>query len=690
MFLMIKIVLRTTFKLVLLLCYFSLILKAAAETEELISEDEFLTDIPMVLSATRLSQPANETPNSVTVIDKKTIRASGFKEIPDLFRLVPGMVVSVETGNRSSVSYHGINDEFSRRMQVLIDGRSVYDPLFSGPDWSDITIDIDDIERIEVIRGPNSAIYGSNSFLGVINIITSDPSEQTGLNVRLREGSNGIREAVFKTGLQQDRFSGRATFGIREEDEGVIIDHFDGKSSPFINIKSSYQLDQNDSLYFNAGWIGGERGEGHVTPPVTDDPVRFRRDKAHFQQLSWQHVFDNGNEFKLQGFHNYRKFRDRFATLPIDLTAFGITSFFDPISGLSLDEEQLENFQLELDESGTAQRFDLEGQYTWTLNDQMRGVTGFGLRRDRVRSLNLFDTNDWQEKDLRRGFGHLEWRFKEDWLLNTGVMVEHNSISGTDVTPRIALNHHLDNGHTVRFGISTATRTPFATEEKGDLSLKIGEVTVSQDFLASGGLDSEFITAYDIGYLGSGCSDSCSWDVRLFYEDIDDAIPVIEKPFDDPIDGIIRDFENLDDLSIKGAEFQYKHDFSEQTNLLLNYSYIDIDSTNNVPRYQFELSTPKHIASGLISHHFSNDWRASLVGYYKDETVSLGSGRSLGEGAKAYKRVDFNLAKEFEFSGNMFEASVHVQNIFNDQLNEFIPGHFLDRRIYFTLRFSSN
>ncbi len=470
---------------------------------------------------------------------------------------------------------------------------------------------------------------------------------------------------------------------------GIIVDHFDGKSSPFINLKTSLQVDENDSLDFYAGWIGGERGEGHIIP-IADDPVRFRRDKSHFQQLIWQHVFDNGNEFKLQGFHNYRRFRDRFTTLPIDLTEFGIESFFDPISGLSLSEEQLENFQLELDESGTAQRFDLEGQYTWARNDQMRAVAGVGLRRDRVKSQNLFDSDDWQEKDLRRGFGHLEWRFKENWLLNMGLMVEHNSISGTDVTPRIALNHHLDNGHTVRFGISTATRTPFATEEYGDLSLKIGEVPVSQDFLASGGLDSEFITAYDIGYLGSGCSENCSWDVRLFYEDIDDAIPVIEKPYPDPIDGIIRDFENLDDINIKGAEFQFKHNVTAKTNFLFNYAYIDIDSTKNAPRYQFELSTPKHIASGLISHEFADDWRASLIGYYKDETVSLGSGRSLGNGADAYERVDFNLAKEFHLQDKSFEASVHIQNIFNDQLNDFISDHFLDRRIYFTLRLATD
>ncbi|HEX5674946.1 MAG TPA: TonB-dependent receptor plug domain-containing protein, partial [Azonexus sp.] len=91
-----------------------------------VTEADFLDELPVVLSASRLTQPLNEAPAAVTVIDQDMIRASGFRDIPDLFRLVPGFSVAYTRDNTWGVGYHGLADAFSRRMQVLIDGRSVY------------------------------------------------------------------------------------------------------------------------------------------------------------------------------------------------------------------------------------------------------------------------------------------------------------------------------------------------------------------------------------------------------------------------------------------------------------------------------------------------------------------------------------------------------------------------------------
>ena len=91
-----------------------------------VTEADFFDEMPVVLSASRLSQPVNEAPAAVTVIDQDMIRASGFRDIPDLFRLVPGFTVAYTRDNTWGVGYHGLADAFSRRMQVLIDGRSVY------------------------------------------------------------------------------------------------------------------------------------------------------------------------------------------------------------------------------------------------------------------------------------------------------------------------------------------------------------------------------------------------------------------------------------------------------------------------------------------------------------------------------------------------------------------------------------
>ena len=122
------------------------------------SEEEFFGEIPIVLTATRLAQPATEAPAAISIIDREMIKASGAREIADVFKLVPGFVVSHESGYTPIVMYHGLSDEYARRMQVLIDGRSVYSPSGGGVEWSNLPLTVDDIERIEVIRVPNPAI----------------------------------------------------------------------------------------------------------------------------------------------------------------------------------------------------------------------------------------------------------------------------------------------------------------------------------------------------------------------------------------------------------------------------------------------------------------------------------------------------------------------------------------------------
>lgn len=135
-------------------------------------DDVYFGDLPIVLSATRLSQPLTEVPVAITVIDREMIEASGARELADVFRLVPGFVVGSVNGHQRMVGYHGLLDAFNRRMQVLVDGRSVYTSTFGGVRWTDLSLALEDIERIEVVRGPNAATYGPNSFLGVISIKT--------------------------------------------------------------------------------------------------------------------------------------------------------------------------------------------------------------------------------------------------------------------------------------------------------------------------------------------------------------------------------------------------------------------------------------------------------------------------------------------------------------------------------------
>lgn len=141
-----------------------------SRAEDSLTEDDLMGDIPVVLSVTRLPQSTTDTPMAITVLDRAMIEASGFIEIPDLLRLVPGFQVGLSwRDHHTAVTYHGQSDGLSRRMQVLIDGRVAVGSLFGLVDWDRLGITIDDIERIEVIRGPAGVAYGSNAFTGVIN-----------------------------------------------------------------------------------------------------------------------------------------------------------------------------------------------------------------------------------------------------------------------------------------------------------------------------------------------------------------------------------------------------------------------------------------------------------------------------------------------------------------------------------------
>ena len=175
------------------------------------SEQEYFQEFPVVLSASRLSQPLSEAPNAMTVIDRKMIVASGFRTIPDLFKLVPGMYVSYYKGSQAFVSYHGSTDQYARRMQVMIDGRSVYLPPVSTVDWANLPVTVDDIERIEVIRGPAAASHGANSTQGVISIVTRDAGGMEGKSVSVTRGSKGINDVSARFGKRGEALDYRMT-----------------------------------------------------------------------------------------------------------------------------------------------------------------------------------------------------------------------------------------------------------------------------------------------------------------------------------------------------------------------------------------------------------------------------------------------------------------------------------------------
>ncbi|MBL8427624.1 MAG: TonB-dependent receptor plug domain-containing protein, partial [Dechloromonas sp.] len=211
-------------------------------------ESIYFSELPVVASVSRLPQRLADAPTAVTVIDRDMIKASGVRDLNDVFRLVPGFQTYPHTTEPARVSYHGLNDEdYSPRVQVLIDGRSMYSPLFgNGVNWATIPVALDDIERIEVVRGTNSVSYGSNAFLGVINIITVDPALTRGLSVSVSHGSQNVRDQALRLGGQigevgDFRLTYRQLNDDALADRGDWIDNF---RSRLVDFRADMALDE--------------------------------------------------------------------------------------------------------------------------------------------------------------------------------------------------------------------------------------------------------------------------------------------------------------------------------------------------------------------------------------------------------------------------------------------------------------
>ena len=176
-------------------------------------------DIPVVLTAARLRQPRSEVPASVTVIDAQQIQAWGVRTLPEVLRYVPGMFIGHgDDQNNAAVAYHASSPSLMRRLQVLVDGRSVFRAGIASVVWDDIPVAMEDILRIEVTRGPNAAAYGANSFLGVINIITKHPGDTLGTRVRYRNGNQGVDDAFVSHAWNTGLNSYRLTFNLQASD----------------------------------------------------------------------------------------------------------------------------------------------------------------------------------------------------------------------------------------------------------------------------------------------------------------------------------------------------------------------------------------------------------------------------------------------------------------------------------------
>lgn len=262
-----------------------------------LTEEDFLTDLPMVVAATRLPQPITDAPVAITVIDRQMIDASGFLEIPDLLRLVPGFQVGLSwRDHHTAVTYHGQSDGLSRRMQVLIDGRVAVGSLFGIVDWDRLGIVVDDIARIEVVRGPASVSFGSNAFIGAINIITRGPYDNPGWRMSAATGSRDMGITSVQYSHVGGKFDYRASANyFHTHGFSGVNDEATVRSGRF---QGHYQMSAGTALDFQLGHAEGPWGRGGTGLSI--DPATHKDATEQYGNFRFTQSATPGNEWYFQ------------------------------------------------------------------------------------------------------------------------------------------------------------------------------------------------------------------------------------------------------------------------------------------------------------------------------------------------------------------------------------------------------
>jgi iron complex outermembrane receptor protein len=629
---------------------------ASAQSPESASEKDFLTDMPIVLSVSRLPQRLDETPGAVTILERDMIRLSGARDVADLLRLVPGFQTSMsfETG-APLASYHGGFDAYSNRIQVLVDGRSVYSPYFIGSVGPGLeTVALADIERIEVLRGSNSAAYGARAMLGVINIVTRHTLDTLGLQAGLTRGENGINDSQARLGWGQEDASYRLTLD-RRADSGLVGSNGHNQISR-VNFRADLRANARDEIGLRAGGLEINAGKGSAGN--INDALRDSAFSSGYAQLDWRHNLGEDEDLAFSLSHAEESYRD---TFPFSLIPLGI------------------NGSIDIDGSGRSSNDTVSLQHTFRHGAALRVVWGGEFRSERVISKALYNTDSAFVTDFTRLFGNAEWRVARELVLNAGAMAEKSSVSGDSFAPRLMLNWHVAEGQTLRAGVSNAYRPPSTFETYGNIRYFWHGQLLAVGTVASGNVQPERVLTRELGYMGDFPKWRLNLDVRVFHEQISGFIRQKNDNSAFP-----KDYANSEDIPIRGLEYQLKWRPWQGAQLIFNQAYVNI--TSFIPNLTIESASaraaPRVAGSIVYLQKLPGGLDLSLMHQDSGTMTLQGAGM---DSQVAMTRTDLRLSAPLRFGAHHGELALVLQNL-GAPYQDFTPGFQFERRAFVTLR----
>lgn len=599
-----------------------------------------------VTSVTKKPQLLKDIPAAVYIISAEEIKNSGATNIPEALRLAPGVHVMALSHNRWAVAIRGAAREYSNKLQVLVDGRSVYSPTFSGVMWETLDVPLQNIERIEVIRGPGAAAWGSNAVNGVINIITSSAKETQGTTLSLASGDKYKNSVFIRHGFQHDdetsvRFYARAF----EYDQSRQTNGQNGEDT-WSNRSAGFRIDRernSDDRFMLQGNVYHSRADDLLTmfsrPPAISVKQYTQKKTGYDMTARWDYRTTDGRLQSLQA-------------------AFESTQ----LHHIFVDENR--------------KTFDLE--FTERLNFKTRNeiVWGLGTRLswDTIDQSKHMLVNDRKRlSKLFRLFINDDMALKKDKLrLHLAASLEHNNVTGFEFQPSLKFIATPDERNSIWLGWSRATRTPARIESGASYYAQAFPAAVPLPIVVDVRLNdtvSEKLDSFDLGWRQK-MTEYFSFDLTGFYFKYKDAYGSHEtRTLVDPAGYIVanRDLNNDTRADMRGLELALDWSPNENWKLKGTYSYINInlalpanstvaDISKNVPERVFSVFSNLRLSRSLT-------WNLWYRHSGKNECGIYGP-------IPGFDVADTQLIWK---TAKNHEVSLVAQNVFDKKHQEFLP-----------------
>jgi len=435
-----------------------------------------------VTSVSKKTEKLSEAAAAVFVITAEDIQRHGFTSIPDALRMVPGMEVARLDSNKWAVSARGFNGRFANKLLVLVDGQSVYTPLYSGVFWEAQDILLEDLDRIEVIRGPGAALWGANAVNGVVNIITKHSRDTGGGLLTLGGGSQERAFGGLRYGGQLSESTHCRAYVKYFDREGLVDGSGVRTPDQWDMVRGGFRVDRSTSsgggITLQANAYDGDLNET-VTVAMLEEPyMQTIDDVAEMSGASalarWSHAVSDLSRIRLQ--LSYERFKR-----------------VEPITHFTSDI------------------FDVDFQHQFPIGRRHDFVWGMGYRfshLDVKDALSVSFRSDNHSAHLVSAFVNDEIEILADRLhLILGSKFEHNEYTGNETQPNVRAVWTPREHHTVWGAVARAVRTPFLGENYARF---VGQVYAPGKLVpgvpaviameGNPDFESEYLTAWEIGY----------------------------------------------------------------------------------------------------------------------------------------------------------------------------------------------